>query len=163
MLNITGQNFIAGQRSSAGSKFVLSYDAATDEALPYQFAQATPEEIDQAAQAAALAYPAFRQTTPEQRAVFLETIASEIDALDDQFIATVCQETALPEARIRGERGRTTGQLRLFAQVLRRGDYLGARIDLALPERQPLPRPDLRQYKIGVGPVAVFGASNFPL
>ncbi|HCG0254040.1 TPA: aldehyde dehydrogenase family protein, partial [Pseudomonas aeruginosa] len=119
MLNITGQNFIAGQRSSAGSKFVLSYDAATDEALPYQFAQATPEEIDQAAQAAALAYPAFRQTTPEQRAVFLETIASEIDALDDQFIATVCQETALPEARIRGERGRTTGQLRLFAQVLR--------------------------------------------
>lgn len=80
MLNITGQNFIAGQRSSAGSKFVLSYDAATDEALPYQFAQATPEEIDQAAQAAALAYPAFRQTTPEQRAVFLETIASEIDA-----------------------------------------------------------------------------------
>ncbi|OWW77005.1 hypothetical protein A7A47_16010 [Acinetobacter baumannii] len=91
MLNITGQNFIAGQRSSAGSKFVLSYDAATDEALPYQFAQATPEEIDQAAQAAALAYPAFRQTTPEQRAVFLETIASEIDALDDQFIATVCQ------------------------------------------------------------------------
>ncbi|MFH4339060.1 aldehyde dehydrogenase (NADP(+)), partial [Acinetobacter baumannii] len=77
--------------------------------------------------------------------------------------ATVCQETALPEARIRGERGRTTGQLRLFAQVLRRGDYLGARIDLALPERQPLPRPDLRQYKIGVGPVAVFGASNFPL
>ena len=110
--------------------------------------------------AAALAYLAFRQTTPEQRAVFLETIASEIDALDDQFIATVCQETALPEARIRGERGRTTGQLRLFAQVLRRGDYLGARIDLALPERQPLPRPDLRQYKIGVGPVAVFGASN---
>ncbi|MFX6610564.1 aldehyde dehydrogenase family protein, partial [Acinetobacter baumannii] len=94
MLNITGQNFIAGQRSSADSKFVLSYDAATDEALPYQFAQATPEEIDQAAQAAALAYPAFRQTTPEQRAVFLETIASEIDALDDQFIATVCQETA---------------------------------------------------------------------
>ena len=67
----------------------------------------------------------------------------------------------MPEARIRGERGRTTGQLRLFAQVLRRGDYLGARIDLALPERQPLPRPDLRQYKIGVGPVAVFGASNF--
>ena len=110
-----------------------------------------------------MAYLAFRQTTPEQRAVFLETIASEIDALDDQFIATVCQETALPEARIRGERGRTTGQLRLFAQVLRRGDYLGARIDLALPERQPLPRPDLRQYKIGVGPVAVFGASNFPL
>ena len=123
MLNITGQNFIAGQRSRSGDKFVVSYDATTDEALPYQFAQATSEEVDQAAQAATLAYPLFRQTTPEQRALFLETIADEIDALADPFIAIVCQETALPEARIRGERGRTTGQLRLFAQVLRRGDF----------------------------------------
>ena len=163
MLNITGQNFIAGQRLHSGDKFVVSYDATTGEALPYQFAQATIAEIDKAAQAATLAYPIFRQTTPEERAVFLETIADEIDALADPFIITVCQETALPEARIRGERGRTTGQLRLFAEVLRRGDYLGARIDQALPDRQPLPRPDLRQYKIGIGPVAVFGASNFPL
>ena len=163
MFNLSGQNFIAGQRSSAGEKAVFSYDASTGERLPYQFAQATAEEVNQAAQAAYVAFAVFKQTSPAERAHLLESIASEIDALDDQFISIVCQETALPEARIRGERGRTTGQLRLFAQVLRRGDYLGARIDQALPERQPLARPDLRQYKTGIGPVAVFGASNFPL
>lgn len=163
MIQITGQNFIAGQRLSAGTKLVLSYNAHSGEALPYTFTQATPAEIDQAVAGAYAAYPQFRQTAPEQRARLLEAIADEIEALDDVFIQTVCQETALPEARIRGERGRTTGQLRLFAQVLRRGDFFGARIDVALPERQPLPRPDLRQAKIGIGPVAVFGASNFPL
>ena len=72
-------------------------------------------------------------------------------------------ETGLPLARLQGETGRVTGQLRLFAELLRRGDFYGARIDVALPERKPLPRVDLRQYKVGVGPVAVFGASNFPL
>jgi 2,5-dioxopentanoate dehydrogenase len=163
ILNLSGQNFIAGQRSSEGEKVVFSYNATTGDTLPYQFFQATSEEVNQAAQAAYIAHAVFKQTSPDERAHLLETIANEIDALDDQFILIVCQETALPEARIRGERSRTTGQLRLFAQVLRRGDYLGARIDQALPERQPLPRPDLRQYKIGIGPVAVFGASNFPL
>lgn len=93
----------------------------------------------------------------------LDAVAAEIDALGEDFVAIVCRETALPSARIQGEQKRTTGQLRLFAEVLRRGDFLGARIDSALPERLPLPRPDLRQYKIGIGPVAVFGASNFPL
>ncbi|MEN8993123.1 aldehyde dehydrogenase (NADP(+)), partial [Avibacterium paragallinarum] len=100
---------------------------------------------------------------PEQRAVFLEAIADELDALGEDFLNTISLETALPIARLQGERGRTSGQMRLFAKVLRRGDFLGARIDTALPDRQPLPRPDLRQIKIGVGPVAVFGASNFPL
>jgi NADP-dependent aldehyde dehydrogenase len=90
-------------------------------------------------------------------------VADELDALGDEFVALVCRETALPAARIQGERGRTSDQMRLFAKVLRRGDFYGARIDQALPERQPAPRPDLRQYRIGLGPVAVFGASNFPL
>ncbi|WP_150801642.1 aldehyde dehydrogenase family protein, partial [Pseudomonas fluorescens] len=94
---------------------------------------------------------------------FLDAVADELDALGDEFVALVCRETALPAARIQGERGRTSGQMRLFAKVLRRGDFYGARIDRALPERKPLPRPDLRQYRIGLGPVAVFGASNFPL
>ncbi|MQK16933.1 aldehyde dehydrogenase (NADP(+)), partial [Escherichia coli] len=76
---------------------------------------------------------------------------------------TVCRETALPPARIQGERARTSGQLRLFATVLRRGDFLGARIDRAQPQRAPLPRLDIRQCRMGLGPVAVFGASNFPL
>lgn len=163
MFTITGQNFIAGERTSQGHIRVKSYDASSGEILPYTFAQATIDEINAAVEAADAAYSLFRATLPEQRALFLETIAAEIEALDDQFIKTVCSETALPEARIRGERGRTTGQLRLFAAVLRRGDFLGARIDRALPNRQPLPRPDLRQYKTAIGPVAVFGASNFPL
>lgn len=163
MLTLTGQNFIAGERTHKGQQTVSSYDAVTGEALAQQFAQATIEEVNSAVEAAYQAYSMFRKTLPAQRAVLLETIAAEIDALDDSFIQIVCRETALPEARIRGERGRTTGQLRLFAEVLRRGDFLGARIDKALPNRQPLPRPDLRQYKTAIGPVAVFGASNFPL
>lgn len=163
MPEILGHNFIAGQRSAAGSQRLHSLDASSGEALPYSFAQATESEVDQAARAAAAAFGEFRQLAPARRAEFLNTIAAELDELDDSFIATVCRETALPAARIQGERARTSGQLRLFAQVLRRGDFLGARIDLALPDRQPLPRVDIRQMRIGVGPVAVFGASNFPL
>ena len=162
-MSLTGQNFIAGARSAAGSIALQSLDASTGEALPVTFTQATVEEVDAAALAAERAYPVYRSLSPARRAEFLEAIASELDALGDDFIATVCRETALPPARIQGERGRTSGQMRLFAQVLRRGDFLGARIDRALPDRQPLPRPDLRQCKLGVGPVAVFGASNFPL
>ena len=163
MHEILGHNFIAGQRSAAGEQRLHSLDASTGEALPFTFSQATEAEVDQAARAAADAFAAFRQLPPARRAEFLEAIAAELDALDEAFVAIVCRETALPAARIQGERGRTSGQMRLFAQVLRRGDFLGARIDLALPDRQPLPRPDIRQMRIGVGPVAVFGASNFPL
>ncbi|HIQ45464.1 MAG TPA: aldehyde dehydrogenase (NADP(+)) [Pseudomonas oleovorans] len=163
MLSLTGHNYIGGERRAAGTVEHKSLDASSGEALPYTFIQATPEEVDAAAQAAAAAYPLYRNLSAVRRAEFLEAIADEIDALGDDFVALVSRETALPAARIQGERGRTSGQMRLFAKVLRRGDFYGARIDRALPERQPLPRPDLRQYQIGVGPVAVFGASNFPL
>jgi NADP-dependent aldehyde dehydrogenase len=163
MLEILGHNYIGGARSAAGGIILNSHDASTGEALPYSFVQATAPEVDAAAQAAAAAYPAFRHLPATRRAQFLEAIAAQLDALDDEFVALVTRETALPSARIQGERGRTSGQMRLFAQVLRRGDFYSARIDRALPERQPLPRVDLRQYRIGVGPVAVFGASNFPL
>ncbi|RAU45816.1 MULTISPECIES: aldehyde dehydrogenase (NADP(+)) [unclassified Pseudomonas] len=163
MFPITGHNFINGARSAAGSIIVYSVDAHTGEHLPYDFHQATEAEVDAAARAAASAYPMYRALSAEKRAQFLDAIADEIDALDDEFIATVCRETALPTARIQGERARVTGQMRLFAKVLRRGDFYGARIDLPLPDRKPAPRPDLRQYRIGLGPVAVFGASNFPL
>ncbi|AJE19818.1 aldehyde dehydrogenase (NADP(+)) [Azotobacter chroococcum] len=162
-MRIEGKNYIAGTRSSQGDVVVHSIDAATGEKLSYDFYQATPEEVNAAAEAAAAAYPAFRALPAARRAEFLEAIAAEIDALGDDFVAIVCRETALPAARIQGERGRTSNQMRLFAQVLRRGDFHAARIDRALPERQPLPRVDLRQCRIGVGPVAVFGASNFPL
>ena len=163
MSSILGHNYIGGQRSAAGTLKLQSVDATTGEALPHEFYQATPAEVDAAAQAAAAAYPAYRSLSAERRAQFLEAIADELDALGDHFVAVVCRETALPAGRIQGERARTSGQMRLFAKVLRRGDFYGARIDQALPDRQPLSRPDLRQYRIGLGPVAVFGASNFPL
>ncbi len=163
MLSLTGHNYIGGERRAAGTTLLESIDASSGEALPYAFTQATPEEVDAAAQAAAAAYPIYRSLSAVRRAEFLEAIADEIDALGDDFVALVTRETALPATRIQGERGRTSGQMRLFAKVLRRGDFYGARIDRALPDRQPLPRPDIRQYQIGVGPVAVFGASNFPL
>ena len=163
MTQILGHNYIGGQRSAQGSVIVNSVDATTGQALPYDFYQATAQEVDRAACAAAAAYPAYKALSAERRAAFLDAIADELDALDDQFVALVCRETALPAARIAGERGRTSGQMRLFATVLRRGDFYAARIDQAQPERTPLPRPDVRQYRIGLGPVAVFGASNFPL
>lgn len=162
-MNIIGKQFINGQRVARSNVAFSSFDAATGTALPYTFFEATEEEVQQAVASATAAFLQFRQTGIEERAVFLETIAGELDELDDDFVRVVMQESGLPEARIRGERQRTSNQLRLFAQVLRRGDFLGVRIDTALPERQPLPRPDIRQYRIALGPVAVFGASNFPL
>lgn len=162
-MNITGKQSINGQWVAQSTVEFHSFDAATGAALPYTFFEATAEEVRRAVAAATAASLHFRQTEPEERAVFLETIAGELDELDDDFVHLVMQESGLPEARIRGERQRTSNQMRLFAQVLRRGDFLCARIDTALPERQPLPRPDIRQYRIALGPVAVFGASNFPL
>ncbi|MBC8982368.1 aldehyde dehydrogenase (NADP(+)) [Pseudomonas lurida] len=163
MTQILGQNYIGGQRFGAGSVQLQSFDATTGEALPGHFLQATQEEVDAAAKAANAAYPIFRNLPASRRAEFLDAIADELDALGDEFVSIVCRETALPAGRIQGERGRTSGQMRLFANVLRRGDFYAARIDRALPDRKPLPRPDLRQFRIAVGPVAVFGASNFPL
>ncbi|PZR46965.1 aldehyde dehydrogenase (NADP(+)) [Paraburkholderia fungorum] len=160
---ILGHNYIGGRRSARGDISLHSVSASTRETYPVAFSQATDAEIDAAVEAAAAAFPRYRALPSNVRADFLEAIAAEIDALGDDFIADVMRETALPKARLVGERARTSNQMRLFAKVLRRGDFYGARIDQALPERQPLSRPDLRQYRIGVGPVAVFGASNFPL
>lgn len=163
MTEYAGHNFIDGVRSAAGHLTLFSVDATTGEQLPTAFYQATAEEIHEAALAAAAAYPQFRSLAVERRAEFIDAIAGELDELGDDFISLVCRETALPTARILGERARTSGQLRLFANVLRRGDFLGARIDRAQPERQPMPRLDIRQCRMGLGPVAIFGASNFPL
>ena len=125
MTHITGHNFIGGQRSGAGTVQLQSVDASTGEALPYHFIQATEAEVNAAVSAANTAFPAFRNLPAVRRAEFLEAIAEEIDALGDDFVAIVCRETALPPARIQGERGRTSGQMRLFANVLRRGDFYG--------------------------------------
>ncbi|CAN5247912.1 aldehyde dehydrogenase (NADP(+)) [soil metagenome] len=120
-------------------------------------------DVDAACAAAEAAFDAYRSTDRETRAVFLERIGEEIVAIGDDLIVAAMRESGLPRARLEGERGRTVGQLKLFAGVVRSGGWLGLRIDPALPDRQPLARPDLRLRMVPLGPVAVFGASNFPL
>lgn len=127
------------------------------------FEEANSWHIQQAMTAAALSFDQFRQSTIDQRAGFLDQIAAEILALGDELIETAHRETALPKDRLTGERGRTVNQLKLFAEVVREGSWVEARIDLAQPARQPLPKPDIRRMLIPIGPVVVFAASNFPL
>ena len=161
-LNI-GKQFIKGQRVAVHAAALESINATDYQPTGYLFSQASIEEVDAAAQAAEAAFVLYSQTSQEQRAGFLDEIAVEIEALGASLQEVASLETGLPLARLQGETGRITGQLRLFAQLLRRGDFYAARIDPALPNRKPMPRVDLRQYKVGLGPVAVFGASNFPL
>lgn len=153
----SGKQFIGGQRIASGNAELFSLRADNHQPTGYRFYQASPAE------AAATAALAYAQTSAEQRATFLMAIADELDALDDGFFTFVEQETALPLPRLHGERNRTSGQMRLFAELLRSGRVQQVRIDTALPQRTPLPRPDIRQYLTAIGPVAVFGASNFPL
>ena len=142
---------------------VRGVDPSSGETLEPGFCGAIPGQVDRACAMAASAFPSFRETTLDARAAFLEAIADEIMTLGDALIERAMAETGLPRPRLEGERGRTCGQLRLFAEVVRDGTFLDARIDPARPDRQPLPRVDLRLRNIAVGPVAVFGASNFPL
>ncbi|KEP69424.1 2,5-dioxovalerate dehydrogenase [Thioclava dalianensis] len=129
----------------------------------HEFCAGTVEMVNAACAAAEEAFWDYGYTSRETRANFLETIADEIDARGEAITEIGTQESGLPEARLQGERGRTVGQLRLFAEHIRKGDYLDRRHDEALPDRQPLPRPDMRMIQRPIGPVAVFGASNFPL
>jgi NADP-dependent aldehyde dehydrogenase len=128
-----------------------------------EFAVGSPALVDRAARDAEAAFRAYAALSREQRAQFLERIAEEIEARGPAITEVGHLETGLPAARLEGERGRTTGQLRLFASHIRQGDYLDRRHDRALPDRAPLPRPDLKLMQLPIGPVAVFGASNFPL
>ncbi len=137
--------------------------ASTGVPLDGDFSEAVPADVSDAAARADAALPVFGGLNPGARAAFLELVAVKIEAVGPALIERAMAETGLPQARLEGERGRTCGQLRLFAAQLRRGDWLDVTIDPALPERQPLPRPDLRRCNMPVGPVAVFGASNFPL
>jgi 2,5-dioxopentanoate dehydrogenase len=130
---------------------------------PAASADSWQADVEAATTAAAEAFASYRATSPAQRADFLEAVAAEIEADKDAIIEAAVAESSLPLARITGEVGRTTGQLRMFAGVVRRGDHLGVRIDPAMPDRAPLPRSDIRQRMVPLGPVAVFGASNFPL
>jgi len=140
-----------------------SVTAETGQPEGTAFPVAGPAEIERACALAESAFDRYRATDRETRAAFLESIADEIVAIGDELIVTAMRESGLPRARLEGERGRTVGQLRMFAGVVRAGLWQQIRIDPALPDRTPLPRPDLRLRMIPVGPVAVFGASNFPL
>ena len=158
-----GQNIIGQAASAEGTETFDVVNPATGEVLGPRFHEATGAEVDRAVELAAAASPECRARSAEERATFLERIADEITALGDVLIERAHWETALPDARLVSERGRTVGQLRLFATVVREGSWVGAHIDTAQPERQPLPRPDLRRMLVPLGPIAVFGASNFPL
>jgi len=161
---LTGTNFIGARESATGSKTFTGVNPATGEDLPTTFTEATTSEVAEAASAAGKAFDAYRATTPKQRATFLEAIAEEILALGDELLERASSETALPApTRLTGERGRTCNQLKLFAAVVRDGSWVDARIDHGDPERTPFPKPDVRSCLNAIGPVAVFGASNFPL
>lgn len=160
---LTGSNFIAGKESALGAERFSIRCRQGGEPLPVEFALATDEEVRLAAFSAAQAAPAYAEICQDCRAKFLEAIADEIEALGDTLIEMACAESGLPVGRITGERGRTCGQLRMFAGLVREGSWVDARIDHAQPDRAPTPKPDLRRMLIPLGPVAVFGASNFPL
>ncbi|MEN7535559.1 aldehyde dehydrogenase (NADP(+)) [Aurantiacibacter flavus] len=147
----------------ANSEAFRGHDASTGEEIGPDFPVSTASDVDEACKAAAQAFAAYRATSSEDRAAFLEAIGDEIMALGDELLERASKETGLPLARLTGERGRTVNQLRLFAQVVRSDRWRGVRIDPAMPDRTPLPRPDLRLRMVPLGPVAVFGASNFPL
>jgi len=161
-MTITGEMIIGSQlvRGNAGEQ--RAYNPSTRAEFEPSFGQASGADVDRACELAAAAFDPYRALPLEQRARFLEAVAEQILAIGPELIERAQQETGLPQARLEGERMRTVTQLRLFAKVVRDGRFLGATIDSALPERTP-PRPDLRLAKIGLGPVAVFGASNFPL
>ena len=162
-MDITGEVLVGAQAVRGSGEAFRATAPATGEALDPVFTAAGPAEVERACALAAAAFDPYRETPPEARALFLEAIASEIEALGDALIVRAMVESGLPRPRLEGERGRTCGQLRLFATEARSGHGAGVRLDPALPDRRPLPRPDLRLRLIPLGPVAVFGASNFPL
>src|SRR5688572_13674217 len=152
----TGKSLIACTSvDSADGQFTASGALA-------RFEEASAAHVDQALEAAALAFDEYRRLPADARATFLDRIATEISERDD-LLDVAHVETTLPRARLVAERARTVGQLRMFAGVVREGSWVDARIDRAIPDRTPLPKPDIRRMLIPIGPVAVFGASNFPL
>ena len=162
-MTIQGHNLIGYQEESGSSSAIAAINPATGETLTPNWHSVSEAGLQRAADLAWQAFLQYREYSGEKRALFLEAIAEHIAALGDTLIQRAMQETGLPQARLEGERDRTCNQLRLFAGVVRDGSYQDLRHDPALPERKPLPRPELRSRKIALGPVAVFGASNFPL
>lgn len=162
-MEISGMHFVAGSAEAGSGENFQAINPALGAALPPTYQEASREQIARACEAAAAAAPHLAASQPADRASLLRAIAEGLQALGDDLVERVHAETALPAARAQGERGRTVMQLQQFAALLEDGAWVDARIDHADPERTPLPKPDLRRMAVPLGPVAVFGASNFPL
>lgn len=162
-MSLAGCNLIGAAVERGRGRTFHAVEAATGLPLEPAFACADAEALDRACALADAAFDAYRNIGAPARAAFLEKIGDEIIAIGDELIVRAMAETGLPRPRLEGERARTINQLRLFATVIRDGAYLDLRIEPAQPERKPLPRVDLRLRNVPLGPVAVFGASNFPL
>lgn len=160
---LIGKSWIGSVRGMASTRTFFANDPATGAQLVPAYHEALPAEVEQAAELAADAFVSYRKQSGGNKAEFLRKIAVEIENLGDALIARAQQETALPEARLKGERARTCAQLRMFAALVEEGSWVDARIDHADPIRQPLPKPDTRSMLQALGPVAVFGPANFPL
>lgn len=157
------ENIIGNQKSALGEQTIQAFNPVTQEPIAGNFPVATDEEIETAIRLAKNAFPEYKSIPGSRRAEFLEAIADEIESLGSQLVERVMQESGLPEGRVKGERGRTCGQLRLFAKVLREGSWVQAVIDTGDPDRTPIPKPDVRKMMSAIGPIVVFTASNFPL
>lgn len=159
----TAETLVAGRWAPGTGSAFRGHDPVRNAALEPAFAESSLDQVDEACRAAAACFDEFRSRPRAQRADLLEAIAAEIMALGDPLLQRATEETGLPMARLQGERTRTVSQLQMFAAVVRKGEFVGTVRDEALPDRQPLPRPELILQRIPLGPVAVFGASNFPL
>jgi 2,5-dioxopentanoate dehydrogenase len=162
-LNLRGYSIIDGQSIDGNGAAFRGVDPAKGEQLEPVYHCASIADLNRAADLAEEAFVAFRKLSGRKRGRFLRSIADGIEAIVPELVERANRETALPEARLKGESARTINQLRLFAQVVEEGSWVNARIDPAQPDRKPLPRSDIRSMMCGLGPVAVFGASNFPL
>lgn len=160
--NIEGKQLIGYSEVAQGSEYFHSVDPASGTVSSVRFYKATPEEVNLAATLAEGAFAVYRKVSGRDKSTFLLKIAAELTENAAELVRVCGTETALPQARLEGEVGRTVNQLKLFAELLAEGSWIDARIDTAMPDRAPLPKPDLRSLQIALGPVAVFGASNFP-
>ena len=162
-MEITPSQIIGYRNVQSNGEMFHGYNPNSGKPLSPAFREATKSEINESIVLASSAFALYRKTNPSQRSLFLETIAGNIEALGDDLLKIINEETALPLTRLTGERSRTTGQLRLFAQLLRDGKWNKEIVDEPLPDRKPLARPEMIQMQVPIGVVAVFGASNFPL
>lgn len=162
-MTLITKNIIGYELSAKGSETIQGFDPANLKPLPEEFSVATEDEVGLALQKARAAWKFYRNFSGQQKGAFLRAIADEIENLGDELVQRAASESGLPEGRILGERGRTCGQLRLFAQLVEEGSWVEATLDTAQPDRTPIPKPDIRKMLVAMGPVVVFTASNFPL